>query len=98
MNGPLVGMLLIVISLILLIGLMILFKLCCNCDKTRSIPLSSSAPPDSVVSVIHPLPGETTAHVNRGFDDIQQLDLPPSYDEAIKLPSYPSASCNPPPV
>ena len=96
------GMLLVLCSVVLLICLALLLKTCClkHCENKNRITQEEVVLPSDeltpshgrtvVVSVITALPPPqptaptvaiTTARINEAF-----VDLPPSYEEAIKLP------------
>lgn len=97
--GPFLGMLLVVLCLILLIGLMVVLRTCCHCDKTQPIAASTIGHSNSsnnhntvVVSVITQpttpqVPSTTGGRENHGFVDIE-MEPPPSYEEAMKLPRH----------
>ena len=81
------GMLLVFLCLVLLVGLMIILKTCCHCDRGQLVadPSPSTAATNTTsVSVINPSVA-ANGQENHGFIDIE-LEPPPSYEEAIKLP------------
>lgn len=81
------GMLLVFLCLVLLVGLMIVLKTCCHCDRGQLVadPSPSTAVINSTtISVINPATS-VNGQENHGFIDIE-LEPPPSYEEAIKLP------------
>ena len=105
-------MLLVLLSFILLIGLLLIIKTCCIkvCEKNANItqeedvvaetPSRDRTVAVSVITAVQPPPATapsipTTARINDAFID---TDLPPSYEEAIKLPPnrhyQPSPSSN----
>lgn len=82
------GMLLVFLCLVLLVGLMIILKTCCHCDRGQLVADPSSpstaATNSTSISVINSS-APTNGQENHGFIDIE-LEPPPSYEEAIKLP------------
>jgi len=90
-------MLLVLLGFVLFIGLLLVIKTCClkvcekNANVTQEVAHAAETPSRSrtvVVSVITASPATApsipaTARVNDAFID---ADLPPSYEEAIKLP------------